>query len=75
MKILTNRFKQQKCKIIYFQNSVETVPAQFELPIGLRLLRVYLEQKEHESLISVANLSREVFNNIDLTRPERVSTF
>jgi hypothetical protein len=54
---------------------VETVPALFELPIGLRLLRVYLEQKEHESLISVANLSREVFNNIDLTRPERVSRF
>lgn len=52
---------------------METVPAQFELPLGVRLLRVYLEHKEHELLLCVAHLSREVFNNIDLTRPERVS--
>ncbi|XP_059481269.1 uncharacterized protein LOC132200089 [Neocloeon triangulifer] len=56
----------------HIRNSVETVPAQFELPLGVRLLRVYLEQREHESLVFAANLSREIFTNIDFARPEKV---
>ncbi|CAB3371779.1 Hypothetical predicted protein [Cloeon dipterum] len=56
----------------HIRNSIETVPAQFELPLGVRLLRVYLEQKDHDSLVFAANMLRDLFNSIETTRPERV---
>jgi hypothetical protein len=48
------------------------VPTSYELPLGVRLLRVFLEQKEQENLATSAAAARDTFSNIVPPRHEKV---
>ncbi|XP_011139698.1 uncharacterized protein LOC105183351 isoform X2 [Harpegnathos saltator] len=55
----------------------EKVPTEFHLPVGVQLLQVYIERKQHEKLVQEANNERYYHSYLDTTMkkiPQRKNT-